>query len=163
MAVQLRRYASTRAVPLVFAGGEEDQVARVRNLLPDAAYVSWQGVAGGLERAKALEKPVVPGTMDAYSQTELEPKLGVRDGTTLLLLGAPDGFGPPLKAAALARIGIAARYLKFLTWPALSGVHCRGLNVRISWPCWEALRTWRCVWNHSNHSGKSVRTSSCIA
>jgi hypothetical protein len=92
VAVQLRRYASTRPVPLVFAGGEEDQVARVRNLLPDATYVSWQGVVGGLKVAKPLEKPVVPSTMDAYSQTELEPKLGVRDGTTLLLLGAPDGF-----------------------------------------------------------------------
>jgi hypothetical protein len=34
----LRRYASTRPVPLIFAGGEEDQVARVRNLLPDATY-----------------------------------------------------------------------------------------------------------------------------
>jgi hypothetical protein len=92
IAVQLRRYASTRAVPLVFAGGEEDQIARVRNLLPDATFVSWQAVTGGVKRAKALEKPVVPGTMDAYSQTELEPKLGVRDGTSLLLLGAPDGL-----------------------------------------------------------------------
>ena len=59
IAVQLRRYASTRAVPLVFAGGEEDQVARVRNLLPDATYVSWQGVLGGLKSARPLEKPVV--------------------------------------------------------------------------------------------------------
>jgi hypothetical protein len=93
VAVQLRRYASTRPVPLVFAGGEEGQVARVRKLLPDATYVSWQGVLGGLKRAKREEKPIVPGTMDAYSQTELEPKLGVRDGTTLLLLGAPDASG----------------------------------------------------------------------
>jgi DNA-binding response OmpR family regulator len=37
VAVQLRRYVSTRAVPIVFAGGEEEQVARVRNVLPDAA------------------------------------------------------------------------------------------------------------------------------
>jgi hypothetical protein len=89
VAVQLRRYASTRPVPLVFAGGEKDQVARVRNLLPDATYVSWAGVLGGLKRARSLEKPVVPSTMDAYSQTELEPKLGVRDGTTLLLSALP--------------------------------------------------------------------------
>ena len=101
VAVQLRRYASTRAVPLVFAGGEEDQVARVRNLLPDATFVSWRGVVGGLARAERLEQPVVPGTMDAYSQTELEPKLGVRDGTTVLLVGAPDGFGKALRRAEL--------------------------------------------------------------
>jgi hypothetical protein len=100
-AVMLRRYASTRPVPLVFAGGEDDQVARVRNLLPDATYVPWTAVAGGLKKAKPIEKPVVPGTMDAYSQTALEPKLGVRDGTTVLLLGAPDGFGKALRRAEL--------------------------------------------------------------
>ena len=113
VAVQLRRYASTRPVPLVFAGGEDDQVARVRNLLPDATYVSWQGVAGGVKRAKPLEKAVVPGTMDAYSQTELEPKLGVRDGTTLLLLGAPDGFGKALRRAELVDVGPAQLVMLF--------------------------------------------------
>ena len=113
VAVQLRRYASTRPVPLVFAGGEEDQVARVRNLLPDATYVSWSGVRDGLGRAKRLEKPVVPGTMDAYSQTELEPKLGVRAGTTLLLLGAPDGFGKALRRAELVAEGPAQLVIVF--------------------------------------------------
>jgi hypothetical protein len=113
VAVQLRRYASTRPVPLVFAGGEEDQVARVRNLLPDATYVSWADVLGGLKRARSLEKPVVPSTMDAYSQTELEPKLGVRDGTTLLLLGAPDGFGKALRRAELVERGPAQLVMLF--------------------------------------------------
>ena len=113
MAVQLRRYASTRPIPLVFAGGAEDQVARVRNLLPDATYVSWQGVVGGLKRAKPLEKPVVPSTMDAYSQTELEPKLGVRDGTTLRLLGAPEGFGKALRRAELVEEGTAQLVMLF--------------------------------------------------
>ena len=113
VAVQLRRYASTRPVPLVFAGGEKDQVARVRNLLPDATYVSWSGVASGLSRAKRLESPVVPGTMDAYSQTELEPKLGVRDGTTVLLLGAPDGFGKALRRAELVEEGPAQLVMLF--------------------------------------------------
>jgi len=113
VAVQLRRYASTRPVPLVFAGGEEDQVARVRKLLPDATYVSWEGVLGGLKRARPLAKPVVPSTMDAYSQRELEPKLGVRDGTTMLLLGAPDGFGKALRRAELVEAGPAQLVMLF--------------------------------------------------
>ena len=54
VAVQLRGYASTRLVPLVFAGGEEEQVARVRNLLPDATYVSWQGVSGAVSPGEAV-------------------------------------------------------------------------------------------------------------
>jgi hypothetical protein len=113
IAVQLRRYASTRPVPLVFAGGADDHVARVRNLMPDATYVSWQGVADALKGAKPLEKPVVPGTMDAYSQTELEPKLEVRDGTTVLLLGAPEGFGKALRRAELVDEGPAQLVLLF--------------------------------------------------
>src|SRR3954453_20345235 len=48
------------------------------------------------------------------------------------------------------------------TWPPVSGVWRRGSSVRISWPCSSALRTWRCERNQSNHSGKSVTTSSCI-
>jgi hypothetical protein len=85
----------------------------VRNLLPDASYVSWQGLSGAVSRAKPLQKPAVPGTMDAYSQTELEPKLGVRDGTTLLLLGAPDGFGKALRRAQLVEEGPAQLVMLF--------------------------------------------------
>jgi hypothetical protein len=113
IAVQLRRYASTRPVPIVFAGGEEEQVARIRNLLPDAAYVPWTNVISALKNAKPIEKPVVPSTMDAYSQTELEPKLGVRDGTTVLLLGAPDGFGKALRRAELLDEGPAQLVMLF--------------------------------------------------
>src|SRR5918997_3832226 len=42
-----------------------------------------------------------------------------------------------------------------------SVVWSRGFSVRSSCPASAALRTWRCVRNHSNHSGKSVTTSSC--
>jgi hypothetical protein len=103
--VALRRYASTRPVPLVFAGGEGDQVTRVKNLLPDATFTSWGRVRGALSKAKAPAKPVVPGTMDAYSQTALEPKLGVRDGTTIRLFHAPDGLEKALPRATPAADG----------------------------------------------------------
>jgi hypothetical protein len=141
VAVLLRRYASTRSVPLVFAGGEEDQVARVRNLLPDATYVSWQCVSGGVKRAKAIEKPVVPGTMDAYSQTELEPKLGVRDGTTLILLGAPEGFGKALRRAELVEEGPAQLVMLFSATVADLEREFEGAKAAIApggtiWLCW---------------------------
>lgn len=141
VAVQLRRYASTRPVPLVFAGGEEDHVARVRNLLPDATYVSWQGVLGGLKRAKPLEKPVVAGTMDAYSQTRLEPKLGVRDGTTMLLIGAPDGFGKALRRAELVNEWPARIVMLFV--PDLAALEAQFADAKAAidpggtlWICW---------------------------
>ena len=111
--VMLRRYASTRPVPLIFAGGAEDQLERVRNLLPDATYASWNAIGGAVESAKAPEKPVVPGTMDAYSQTGLEPKLGVREGTTVLLQRAPAGFGKALRRADIVQEGPAQLVILF--------------------------------------------------
>ena len=51
--------------------------------------------------------------MDAYSQTELEPKLGVRDTTTVLLLGAPEGFGRALRRAQLVDSGPAQLIILF--------------------------------------------------
>ena len=141
VAVQLRRYASTRPVPLVFAGGEEAQVARVRNLLPDATYVSWQGILGGVKRAKRLGNPVVPSTMDAYSQTQLEPKLGVRDDTTMLLLGAPDGFGKALRRAELVDEGPARIVMLFV--PDLAALEAQFADAKAAiapggtlWICW---------------------------
>jgi hypothetical protein len=141
VAVQLRRYASTRPVPLVFAGGEEGQVARVRNLLPDATYVSWQGVLGGLKRAKSIEKPVVPSTMDAYSQTQLEPKLGVRDATTMFLIGAPDGFGKALRRAELVEEGPAQIVMLFVPDAAALDAQFADAKAALAlsgtlWICW---------------------------
>src|SRR3954451_5320970 len=49
------------------------------------------------------------------------------------------------------------------TWPPLRGVWSRGLSVRTSCPPASALATWRWARNHSNHSGKSVTTSSCTS
>ena len=141
IAVQLRRYAATRSVPLVFAGGEDQQVARVRNLLPDATYVLWTSVAAALKRAKPTEKPVVPGTMDAYSQTELEPKLGVRDATTVLLLGAPEGFGKALRRAELVEVGPAQLVMLFAPTVADLEKEFEAAKAAIAaggslWICW---------------------------
>lgn len=118
-----------------------DQVARVRNLLPDATYLPWDGVLGGLKQAKPLEKPVVPSTMDAYSQTGLEPKLGVRDGTTMLLLGAPDGFGKALRRAELVDEGPAQLVMLFSASVAdlehdFDGAKAATVPGGTLWICW---------------------------
>lgn len=90
----LRRGKTSRHVPLVFVGGKSDKVAETRKLLPDATFAAWDeaaaAVAGAL--ARPVQDPVVPGTMDGYSGTPLPKKLGVKAGSTLALLGAPDDF-----------------------------------------------------------------------
>lgn len=91
----LRQRKATRLVPLLFAGGAEEKVAKVRALLPDAAFAPWRSAAAALQEliaAPGPASPVVPGTMAGYSGTPLPRKLGIGPGATVLLLGAPKGF-----------------------------------------------------------------------
>jgi len=92
--VFLRQQKGTRHVPIVFAGGEPEKVARVREQLPDAVYTAWSRIRDAVGRAirQPPKDPHVPGTMDAYSATPLPEKLGVRAGARIALLGAPAGF-----------------------------------------------------------------------
>jgi hypothetical protein len=112
LATALRQYKDTRSVPLVFVEGEPEAVARTRSLLPDAAYATWGRVGAVLRKALRHERrptsaPVVPGTMTAYAGTPLPKKLGIRKGSAVALLGAPEGFertlGPLPEGATLRR------------------------------------------------------------
>jgi hypothetical protein len=60
--IQLRRESGTRHIPQVFAGGDPDNVERVRGVLPDARYADWEGIATQLRTAieRPPESPVVP-------------------------------------------------------------------------------------------------------
>jgi hypothetical protein len=53
--IELRRQSETRRTPQVFAGGEPDEVERVRQSLPDARYADWEGIATQLRTA--IERP----------------------------------------------------------------------------------------------------------
>ena len=91
----LRERKSTRHVPLIFAGGDPQKVERIRELLPDAAYASWDGIDTSLKSAiaNAPADPVVPRSgFEAYSGTPLPKKLGIKEGLTVLLIDAPRDF-----------------------------------------------------------------------
>jgi hypothetical protein len=94
VAILLRQQKATRHVPILFAGGDPEKVARVRKTLPDAVYTEWTKVPAALRRAlrRPAANPVVPGTMDAYSGTPLVKKLGIRADSVVALLGAPADF-----------------------------------------------------------------------
>ena len=95
IALYLRERKSTRHVPLVFAGGAQDKVERIKALLPDAAYTSWSGIDAALERAiaDAPAAPVVPRSgFEAYSGTPLPKKLRVKEDSSVLLIDAPQDF-----------------------------------------------------------------------
>jgi hypothetical protein len=93
--VALRQYKSTRHVPLVFAGGAPEKVARVRKLLPDAVFTPWSRIRGALRRALAHPPadPVVPGSvMAGYAGRPLAAKLGIKPDQVVGLIGAPEGI-----------------------------------------------------------------------
>ena len=94
VAVELRRQKATRPVPLVFVDGEPEKVERIRQLLPDATYAAWEDIAGAVKSAlaNAPSAPIVPSTMDFYAGASLAKKLGIRPGTAVALLEAPEGF-----------------------------------------------------------------------
>ncbi|MEE8526188.1 MAG: hypothetical protein V3T72_19800 [Thermoanaerobaculia bacterium] len=94
LAIWLRQKKSVRGVPVVFVGGPPAKVARLREVLPDAGYAEWDGVAEAVRKAIAAPpaKPVVPGVFAGYSGTPLPKKLGIKAGSVVMLLGAPEDF-----------------------------------------------------------------------
>jgi hypothetical protein len=91
--VTLRRAKTSRAIPIVFAGGAPEKVDRVRALLPDAVYSAWEDIGAALEHASAPPDPIVPSSnLAGYSSTPLPKKLGIKEGLVVCLVGAPEGF-----------------------------------------------------------------------
>lgn len=94
-ALGFRRQLATRHVPLVFVEGDAAKVERLRALLPDATFTEWRRIGAALKSAmkRKVVKPVVPGdALSGYSGTPLPKKLGIREGSRVLLIDAPSGF-----------------------------------------------------------------------
>jgi CheY-like chemotaxis protein len=150
VAIELRRRKATRLVPLVFAGGAPEKVASLRALLPDAGYTDWDGAAEAIRRAlaSAPASPVVPSTMAPYSGTPLVKKLGIRSGSVVALLDAPEDFertlGPPPEGAVLRRGARGAAGLVLLfsrsmrrlekDFPRAARMLEQGGSIWIAWP-----------------------------
>lgn len=146
----LRRQAATRHIPLVFAGGEPEPLARVQALLPDAVFTDWRRIRGALRQALRHPpgRPVVPGAMDGYAGAPLPRKLGLRPGVTVTLLGAPEGFeallAPLPDAVQVQRQarGQAAVVVLFVTtrtdlerrFPAATRILAEGGRLWLAWP-----------------------------
>lgn len=118
VAVALRHSKRTRHVPIVFAGGAPEKLARVREQIPDAEYAEWPAIRAALRRAIAhpLTDPVVPASgLAGYSGTPLPQKLGIKEHMTVVLIHAPRGFENTLGAlpagVRLRRGGYAPRDL----------------------------------------------------
>lgn len=95
LAVAIRTGKHTRQVPLVFASGEPAKVDRVRNVLPDAVYTAWAGVAAAVKKAivrPSLDAVVPSSNLAGYSGTPLPKKLGIKPNCSIALLNEPENF-----------------------------------------------------------------------
>ncbi len=95
VAIGLRGYKTTRAVPIVFVEGEPEKVERVKQTLPDATYTTWSKIRGALKSAiaKPPDNPVKPeSNLAGYSGTPLPKKLGIKPNSIVALINAPKDF-----------------------------------------------------------------------
>ena len=93
IAVALRTSKSARHIPVLFAGGLPEKIARVRAALPDASFTSWADAPRAL--ATLLQHPPsTPAFMPPrdFSTTPLVKKLGIASEMQIALIAAPDGF-----------------------------------------------------------------------
>jgi len=93
--VVLTKAKSTRAIPLVFAGGPPEKAAHIQGDLQGAVFTSWAKTPAAVKRAIA-NPPVVTTPakpyMEQWAGRTLVKKLDLKPGMSVALIGAPDGF-----------------------------------------------------------------------
>jgi hypothetical protein len=95
VASMVRTSKSMGYLPIVFAGGVEEKVARVRTDFPDALFTDWAKAASTVK--KAIKNPPVAFVrpqpyMQQWAGSRLAKKLDLKAGTKAALIGAEDGF-----------------------------------------------------------------------
>jgi CheY-like chemotaxis protein len=94
VAHSLRQSKALRSIPIVFVAGAAEKVEAIRAELPDAAYADWEGIGRALHRAITAppSDPVVPESGSGpRSGRPLAQKLGIKAGSTVALIDAPEG------------------------------------------------------------------------
>lgn len=93
--VVLTKSKSTRAIPLVFAGGPAEKAAHIQGDLRGAVFTSWAKAPAAMKRAianpPAISRPA-KSYMDQWAGRTLVKKLDLKPGMTVALIAAPDGF-----------------------------------------------------------------------
>ncbi len=95
LALILRKFKSTRTIPLVFVEGDLDKVKRFKKSLPDVVFTTYSQIQDALKHAIASppRDPVVPRSVfDVYSGVPLPKKLGIKIHTAVCLVDAPRDF-----------------------------------------------------------------------
>jgi len=92
--VFLRRQKATRSLPLVFVGGDRDEVEEIGQLIPSSTFSHWEDAVPTLaETIGAVVTANVPVSVtDMSSDIPLHFRLGIDPGFRVGLVGAPEDF-----------------------------------------------------------------------
>jgi hypothetical protein len=85
----LMQQKATRQIPLVYVGGDPAKVAKIRELLPEAVYTSWDEAAEAVRMALAAPAGVPVRKPPVVSAAPLHAKIGLKAGMHIALIGAP--------------------------------------------------------------------------
>jgi hypothetical protein len=123
VAIALRASKTTRHIPILFAGGVEEKVERLRSELPDTMFTSWKKIATALKRTIA-SPPIAPvhpiPHMERWNNASLPQKLGITAGMKVALIGgAEDGLEEiigelPEGASLVSRIADGTRLVLYV-------------------------------------------------
>ena len=140
MGALIREQKSLRSIPLVFVEGDPAKAAKVRAMLPDAAFATWAKADAAIH--KAIQRPPAAPMAPRITPKALPGKLGIRAGSKVALLHAPDGFRLPDGEWRRARPEHADVILAFYRsaaglgreFPDLAASMRKGLRLWIAWP-----------------------------
>jgi len=96
VAIWLRNTKGTRNIPIVFANGDPEKIAGVRERLPDAAYAVTAKIAAAIKRAaksapkRSLATP--PAIMERSREKSAAEKLGITASATVAIVEPPRDF-----------------------------------------------------------------------
>lgn len=147
----LRNQKSTRTVPLVFAGGLPEKVEKAREVFPDAAFSDWNHIGPAVRKAIRTGAPPAPvkPSLIGNSRASLGQKLGIRENSAVVLLGAPARFERKLEplpdgasVQSATRSGSAALVMLFAPssldlarrFDLATGMLATGGKFWIAWP-----------------------------
>lgn len=92
VAVGFRSYKSTKQIPIIFIDGVKDKVAKIQDILPDAIFTSWVNLKSAIKSAEEIDKDtlvVKKNILQAYANTPLPQKLGIKENTIIGLFDPP--------------------------------------------------------------------------
>jgi CheY-like chemotaxis protein len=99
VAIWLRSTKSTRSIPIIFAGGEEDKVSAVRTILPDAIYCEIDKIGKILKHAVRESRSesgarlvAPPQMMERAAWKSAAQKLGLEADSVVSVVQPPRDF-----------------------------------------------------------------------